>query len=106
MKQKSLDKQDWEKELDNILLGIDKDDLEDKNGWWETSTQAEHGAEIKVKLKSFIQSELDRQRKEILLNYFEKEDDLADNYANLKDDNWSNFLEERSKLKIKSLKSK
>lgn len=84
MNQKSLDKQDWEKRYAEKFPNI-------------------HGRKLPLQLKSFIQSELDRQRKEILLNYFGKEDDLADNYANLKDDNWSNFLEERSKLKIKSL---
>ncbi len=32
------------KELRKILIGIDKDQREDDNGWWETSCGAEFGA--------------------------------------------------------------
>jgi hypothetical protein len=91
---KSLDKQDWEKRF--------KREFGQHEEIWNGKKFHKDGIEI----KSFIQSELDRQEKNILLEYFEKEDNLVDKYANLKDDDWSNFLEERSNLKIKSLKEK
>ena len=65
-------------------------------------------AEIKKGLVDFqiYREELTQQRTELLEEYFEKEDNLIDKYANLKDDNWDKFLEARCKLKINLLNKK
>lgn len=42
-----------EKEFDEIVLGIDKQETEDDNGWWETSTGAEFGKKKKKEIKKF-----------------------------------------------------
>lgn len=36
--------------LNEIIKGIDKEILEDNDGWWETSTGAEFGLQVKMKL--------------------------------------------------------
>lgn len=37
-------------EMENIVIGIDQTECENKEGWWETSTGSEFGAEVKIKL--------------------------------------------------------
>ena len=45
------EEEEEEEEVSLILSGIDKDDLESEDGWWETSTGAEFGSN---KLKEVI----------------------------------------------------
>lgn len=37
-----------------ILKGIDKDECEDKNGWWETSYGAEFGAKKLKEIEDLV----------------------------------------------------
>lgn len=48
--------------IEQILVGIDKDDFEFAGGWWETSTGAEFGAKIKSEIIDFINKESIRAR--------------------------------------------
>ena len=59
------DKQDWKKKLDKLITRKSKggDNKGEYVDWWFVK----EGVTPKL-IKSFIQSELDRQRKEILLN--------------------------------------
>ena len=42
-------------EIETILLGIDKTEIEDiEHGWWETSTGADFGAEKLAAIKAAI----------------------------------------------------
>ena len=43
-----------EEEIDEILNGIDKEEVEDKDGWWETSTGAEFGAKKLKEIKELF----------------------------------------------------
>ena len=45
-----------EREIPKILEGIDKDELEDSGGWWETSTGAEFGKSILDDILALIRS--------------------------------------------------
>ena len=45
---------EWIKELRKILIGIDKDECEDDNGWWETSTGAEFGAKKMKEVEELV----------------------------------------------------
>ncbi len=50
----------WREHLDSILEGIEHDELEHKEGWWETSTGAEFGKKKKdelIKLFAQVESE-------------------------------------------------
>lgn len=40
--------------LETILAGIDQDEAEDDNGWWETSTGAEFGAGVLQKIREAV----------------------------------------------------
>ena len=42
-------------EIKNILEGIDKTEVEDVNGWWETSTGAEFGRDVMRKITILIE---------------------------------------------------
>ena len=42
------------KELRKILIGIDKDQCEDDNGWWETSSGAEFGAKKLKEVEALV----------------------------------------------------
>lgn len=55
----------YKERLSKILEGIDKDECESKDGWWETSTGAEFGEGKKKELEDFIRQELLTQLKEI-----------------------------------------
>lgn len=59
----SQDIGNWELELSTILRGIDKDNTDNKEGWWETSTGVEFGSKKLQEIKSFI-SNLIAQTKE------------------------------------------
>lgn len=56
---------DWEnnkslmEEFNKILEGVDKTEVEYKEGWWETSTGAAFGHGRKILLRSFIQKVYD-----------------------------------------------
>lgn len=50
-----LPKHDW---IDDCLKGIDQDEVESIDGWWETSAGAEFGAKKKAELKSTIETKL------------------------------------------------
>ena len=39
-----------------ILKGIDKDEIEDENGWWETSTGVEFGRNILKKIDQLLKN--------------------------------------------------
>ena|SRR3990167_5021255 len=56
--------------LDKILIGIDKHEIEDKSGWWETSIGADFGAKKKEEIKQFIveilAAEREKRNKEII----------------------------------------
>ena len=41
-------------EIVALLDGIDKDECEYENGWWETSTGAKFGADILEKIKAIL----------------------------------------------------
>lgn len=41
-------------QIEKILEGIDKTEMEDENGWWETSTGAEFGAQKLEELKKLV----------------------------------------------------
>ena len=41
-------------EIDNILIGIDKDDTECDYGWRETSTGVEFGKNKLMEIKAFV----------------------------------------------------
>lgn len=47
---------DWKTELDAILDGIDEDENETENGWWETSTGVEFGKKKKQEIVALIES--------------------------------------------------
>jgi len=42
-------------ELNEILVGIDKDEIESPFGWWETSTGAEFGKKKLEEVKAAVQ---------------------------------------------------
>ena len=44
-----------EKEIIHILDGIDKDEVENESGWWETSTGAEFGKGILDQIKAYFE---------------------------------------------------
>lgn len=46
------------KTIESILDGIDKDETQDKNGWWETSTGAAFGKQKLEELKVFVTNQL------------------------------------------------
>lgn len=46
------------KEFEKIVYGIDIDNTENGNGWWDTSTGVEHGLGVKNKLWVWIQNKL------------------------------------------------
>lgn len=46
------------KEFEKIIDGIDKDETEYNNGWWETSSGAEFGLNKKIELKHFLSQSL------------------------------------------------
>lgn len=48
MKQRCLE------EIGKILTGIDKDEIEDENGWWETSTGAKFGKTKLLAIKKTV----------------------------------------------------
>lgn len=54
--------------LDEILDGIDRDEGDYDKGWWETSTGAEFGARKKQEIKTFILSEAQRAKADLLEN--------------------------------------
>jgi len=56
--------QSFEERLMLILEGIDKDQCEDKKGWWETSTGSDFGKRKLQKIKAFIRTEISRAKKE------------------------------------------
>jgi hypothetical protein len=64
MNQKSLDKQDWEEEFEKEIWHINHKSGLDK--FPNRGCNCEMEDDCKKSLKSFIQSELDRQKKEIL----------------------------------------
>lgn len=64
----------WQKELKDILMGIDKEESTDANGWWETSTGAEFGRQklINEKIKAFLDwDKIEDTAKEQLINVSE-----------------------------------
>jgi hypothetical protein len=58
-----INKEEILKEIDRILLGIDKDECSDDNGWWETTTGAEGGKRTLEELKDFISNTIDEYTK-------------------------------------------
>lgn len=58
--------------LNEILKGIDKDQCEDDNGWWETICGAEFGAnklkEVQDLVKKLTLTDVSQQR-ELLIDY-------------------------------------
>jgi hypothetical protein len=44
--------------IEQILHGIDKQETDDINGWWETSTGAEYGKRKLAEIKKLIETEL------------------------------------------------
>lgn len=51
--------QDWEKDVNTLLKGIDSADIDD--AWWETSTGAEFGAKKLTSLKVLIQKTINAE---------------------------------------------
>jgi hypothetical protein len=43
-----------QKAIELILTGIDKEETDDKTGWWEISTQAEFGAKILEQIRNLF----------------------------------------------------
>lgn len=62
---------EWEKELNKVLLGIDKDTIETPDGWWETSTGVEFGTKKLEELIPFISSLLQAQREKDIFECIE-----------------------------------
>ena len=52
-------KQRVQSEIIPLLIGIDKEESLDDDGWWETSTGAEFGADILHRIKTIIGDEVD-----------------------------------------------
>ena len=48
-------------EVGELLKGIDKDEVEEPDGWWETSTGAEFGAKVKKRVLSVFDSSTSNQ---------------------------------------------
>ncbi len=48
--------EDWEKKLNYILKGIDKDVSQDEKAWWDTPYGAEFGAAKLREVKEFIKN--------------------------------------------------
>lgn len=52
--------------IDELLNGIDQDETENKNGWWETSVGAEFGAKKKAELKAVIRQHIIAEKRALL----------------------------------------
>ena len=67
----TMTKSNWGEKLESILEGIDKDECEDENGWWETSTGAKFGEKKKkelVDLLSQVEAEArEDERRQIMM---------------------------------------
>lgn len=49
-------------ELEKILDGIDKNELDDKSGWWETSEGAEFGKAKLEEIRALLKEELAKDK--------------------------------------------
>jgi hypothetical protein len=48
-------------QIEKILEGIDKDELEAANGWWETSTGAEFGLKKLNEIRALLAQESEQR---------------------------------------------
>lgn len=53
----------WQERFDQIVVGMDQDEVSHPKGWWETSTGAEFGRKKRQEIKDFIQTLLDKKMK-------------------------------------------